>query len=105
MSSEELATEIIKEFEKQGNEIVEQLEGSHRKEYDTFLARVNAEKDKARMKHAVVMESVGNDMVELREGQLTLADLRRDIDDDYSVLDHTVSKLVARLEKELEGGV
>lgn len=103
MSSEELATEVIKEFEKQGNEIVEQLEESHKKEYNTFLARVNAKKEKARMKHAVVMESVGQDMIELREGQLTLTDLRKDINDDYSVLDHTISELVARLEKELEG--
>lgn len=105
MSSEELATEVIREFEKQGKEIVGQLEESHRKEYDTFLARMNAEKEKIRMKHAVVMESVGHDMIELREGKLTLTDLRKDIDDDYSVLDHTLSKLAAQLEKELEGGM
>lgn len=105
MSGEELAAEVIKDFEKQGNEIVRQLEESHKKEYETFLARLNIGKEKLRMKHAVVMEAVGHEMIELQEKQLTLTDLGKNINDDYSVLDHTISKLIARLEEELEGGM
>lgn len=105
MSGEELATEVIKNFEKQGNEIVRRLEESHKKEYETFLARLNIGKEKVQMKHAVVMEAVGHDMIELQEKQLTLTDLRKNINDDYNVLDHTISKLIAQLEEELEGGI
>lgn len=103
MSSEELAMEVIEDFEKQGNEIIKQLGESHKKEYDNFLVRANIEKEKVHKKHTMTMEAVGHDMIELQEEQLTLAGLRKDMNDDYSTLDDTILKLIARLEEELGG--
>lgn len=105
MSGEELAMEVIKDFEKQGNEIVRQLGESHKKEYDKFLAKVNIQKEKVHKKHTMVMEAVEHDMIELQEEQLTLAGLRKDINNDYSALDDTISKLIARLEEEIGGEI
>lgn len=97
--------EVIKDFENQGNEIVRQLGESHKKEYDKFLVRVNIGKEKVHKKHTMVMEVLGHDMIELQEKQLTLAGLRKDINNDYSALDDTISKLIAQLEEDLGGGM
>lgn len=105
MSGEELAMEVIKDFEKQGNEIVRQLGESHKKEYESFLIKANIGKEEVQKKHAIIMKAVEHDMAELQGQQLTLADLRTNINDDYSALDDTISRIMARLEDELEGGV
>lgn len=97
--------EVIKDFEKQGKEIVKQLGESHRREYDNFLARANIGKEEVKKQHTIIMEAVGQDIIELQEKQLTLAGLRTNTNDDYSALDITISKLIAQLEEELEEGI
>lgn len=105
MSGEELAMEVIKDFEKQGNKIVKQLGDSHEREYKEFLSRVELAKEKIQKEHAKIMEDVEDDMAELGKQAATFSGERQKIESNYSALDNKVSRLIAGLEEELGRGM
>lgn len=105
MSGEELALEIIKDFEKQGSEIVRQLGESHKKEYGEFLDKVRAGKQKVQREHTRILKTVERDSLKLEKEKATLTNLRTKINYNYSTLDSKISKLMVDLEKGLEGAV
>jgi hypothetical protein len=102
MSGEELAMEIINDFEKNGREIAEQLGTSHRREYEEFLTRVKLGEKKVQMEHAKIMEAVGEDFSEITRRSEKLKDVRTKLRKEYEVLDVTISTMMANLEEDLE---
>lgn len=101
MSGEELAWEVIKDFEKQGNEIVNQLGESHEREYEEFLVKVKTAKQRMQKEHGAIIKVVESDIAKLQEEKVALANLRAKTNDTYNNLDGTIATLMAQLEEEL----
>ncbi|KAI5848716.1 hypothetical protein DFP73DRAFT_621171 [Morchella snyderi] len=105
MSGEELAMEIVNDFEKKGREIAEQLGASHRCEYEEFLTRVKLGEKKVQMEHAEIMEAVGKGLSEITRRSKVLKDVRTKLSKEYEALDVTISTMMANLEEDLERSV
>lgn len=99
MTGEELAKEVVTDFEKRGREMVERLREAHHNDYENFLGNVERAKEKLRVTSKESQGQIDEAIAKYRDS-MRLADVLKHNDDSYGKLTGNIATVLAKCKSE-----
>jgi uncharacterized protein YkuJ len=98
MSGEDLAMEMVKDFETEGEKIIQILADSHSQEYKTFRLKIEEGKERVARAAESMRQLVDNGIDEIEKANKELEGGKRDMEAQYEELNDVIERMLGEID-------